>query len=119
VIITPNPKSSSLATPEPRARKTLCSLAPKGNTHRVDQPDFFGATPSPLSANGYRDANDPKSLSPREIGVLTKGVLAFGSFVALEILDMQGRGAESAILRRKDDRWLLALLHSTRIEKPA
>jgi len=55
--------------------------------------------------------------------VTIEGTLAFAVyFLASEIADdkrqVQLRWLESAILRRSGYRWLLALLHSTRIETP-
>ena len=55
--------------------------------------------------------------------VTIEGTLAYAVyFLASEITDekrrVQRRWLESAILRRSGDRWLLALLHSTRIETP-
>ena len=55
--------------------------------------------------------------------VTIEGTLAYAVyFLASEIADdkrqVQLRWLESAILRRSGDRWLLALLHSTRIETP-
>lgn len=67
---------------------------------------------------GFRrtDAFDFKS-------VTIEGTLAYAVyFLTSEITDdkrqVQRRWLESAILRRSGDRWLLALLHSTRIETP-
>jgi len=56
--------------------------------------------------------------------VTIEGTLAFAVyFLTSDIADDKGprrmRWLESAILRRSDRGWLLALLHSTRIEKPA
>ena len=52
-----------------------------------------------------------------------EGTLAYAVyFLASEITDekrqVKLRWLESVILRRSGDRWLLALLHSTRIEAP-
>lgn len=80
-------------------------------------------------------ADDEKNMKTRPPGfkrtdafdfrsVTIEGSLAYAVyFLTSDISDdtrrLQRRWLESAILRRSGDRWLLALLHSTRIEKPA
>ena len=56
--------------------------------------------------------------------VTIEGTLAYAVyFLTSDIADDKGtrqrRWLESAIVRRSGGRWLMALLHSTRIEKPA
>jgi ketosteroid isomerase-like protein len=67
---------------------------------------------------GFRrtDAFDFKSVTIE--GTLAYAVYFLASEIADEKRQTQRRWLESAILRRSGDRWLLALLHSTRIEKP-
>jgi len=80
-------------------------------------------------------ADDEKNMKTRPPGfkrtdafdfkaVTIEGTLAYAVyFLTSEIADDKGRHQrrwlESAILRRSERGWLLALLHSTRIEKPA
>jgi ketosteroid isomerase-like protein len=51
-------------------------------------------------------------------GPLAYAVYFLTSQIADEKRQIERRWLESAILRRSGDRWLMALLHSTRIEKP-
>ena len=62
------------------------------------------------------DAFDFKSVTIE--GTLAYAVYFLESEIADEKRQVQRRWLESAILRRSGDRWLLALLHSTRIETP-
>jgi ketosteroid isomerase-like protein len=79
-------------------------------------------------------ADDVKSMKARPPGFKRTDAFDFGSvtidgsvayavyFLTSDIADdtrrIERRWLESAILRRSGDRWLMALLHSTRIEKP-
>jgi ketosteroid isomerase-like protein len=67
---------------------------------------------------GFRraDAFDFKSVTIE--GTLAYAVYFLTSDIADDKRQIQRRWLESAILRRDNGRWLLALLHSTRIEKP-
>jgi ketosteroid isomerase-like protein len=68
---------------------------------------------------GFRrtDAFDFRSVTIE--GSLAYAVYFLTSDIADDTRRMQRRWLESAVLRRSGGRWLLALLHSTRIEKPA
>ena len=68
---------------------------------------------------GFRrtDAFDFRSVTIE--GSLAYAVYFLTSDISDDTRRLQRRWLESAILRRSGSRWLLALLHSTRIEKPA